>query len=107
VAIFDIEYGKKILEDQDTQDPESCFRQIQEMEMVLQNSSYGHEYALIELAATHDPIQLDEIHHKLDEFKKAYFQARQYLFNHHPQRLEALEQELHLQKNQVFRQFHA
>jgi hypothetical protein len=107
VAIIDIEYGRQILEGQDAQDPESCFRQIQEMEMVLQNSSYGYEYAMIELDSTHDPLLLDEIHHKLDEFKQTYFQARQYLHENHPERLEALEREIHQQKNQVFRQYHA
>jgi hypothetical protein len=107
MAIFDIEYGRQILEGQDTQDPEACFRQIKEMEMVLQNSSYGHEYAMIELATTSDPVALDEIHHKLEDFKKAYFYAREYLFAHHPERLEALERELSEQKNQAFRQYHA
>lgn len=107
MAIFDIEYGKQILEDQDTQDPESCFRQIQEMEMVLQNSSYGHEYAMIELATASDPVQLNEIHHKLEDFKQAYFQARQYLWENHPDRLEALERELSEEKTRVFRQYHA
>lgn len=107
MAIFDIEYGKQILESQDLQDPQTCFRQVKEMEMVLQNSSYGHEYAMIELAATRDPLQVDEIHHKLEEYKKAYFQARQYLCENHPKRLEELERELSAQKNQIFRQYHA
>ena len=107
MATFDIEYGRQILEGSEAQDPETCFRQIQEMEMVLQNSSYGHEYAMIELAAAHDPMQLEEIHHKLEEYKQAYFQARQYLNDHHPERLKRLEQELHWQKSQVFRQYNA
>jgi hypothetical protein len=107
MATFDIEYGRKVLEEQDAQDPESWHRQVKEMEMVLQNSSYGHEYAMIELASTSDPVQLDEIHHKLEDFKQAYFQARQYLRENHPDRLEALERELSEQKTRVFRQYHA
>jgi cell fate (sporulation/competence/biofilm development) regulator YlbF (YheA/YmcA/DUF963 family) len=107
VAIFDIEYGRQILEGQDAQDPQSCFRQIQEMEMVLQNSSYGHEYAMIELATTRNPAQLDDIHHKLEEYKEAYFHARQYLHENHPDRLEALERDLSEQKSRLFKKYHA
>lgn len=104
MAIIDIEYGKELLKDYS---PESRFQEIQEMEMVLQNSSYGHEYALLELQESPGYLEQEQLHFRIEEYKHAYFQARQFLVEHHPGRLASLEEELVEQKSQVFQSYHA
>ena len=104
MAILDIEYGREILAGtQDEAPPE----QIQEMEMVLQNSSYGHEYAMLELQESNSLLEAEELSERLEQYKTAYFNAREFLSEHHPNRLETLEQGLAEQKTRVFKIYHA
>lgn len=104
MAIIDIEYGREILEQSV---PEQVQDRLQEMEMVMQNSSYGHEYALLELKDVDCRLRHDELTEQIDEYKSAYFQARQYLSEHHPDRLADLERELVENKVKVFQNYHA
>lgn len=104
MAIIDIEYGKEILEQNQASDASG---RLQEMEMVMQNSSYGHEYAMLELKEVNCRLRHDELTEQIDEFKSAYFQARQYLSEHHPDRLADLERELVENKVKVFQNYHA
>lgn len=104
MAILDIEYGREIL---DQANPDSKQKEIQEMEMVLQNSSYGHEYAMMELQETQCLLEKEALNFKLEEYKRAYFDAREFLSANHPRRLEILEQELVEQKVLVFKAFNA
>lgn len=104
MATIDIEYGKEILAESDS---EARLREIKEMEMVLQNSSYGHEYAMIELQGSAGFFDNIELNRRLEEYKEAYFHAREYLKKHHPDRLETLEAELVEQKIKVFKSYNA
>lgn len=104
MAVIDIQYGKTILADSD---PENLHGEIKEMEMVLQNSSYGHEYAMMELQNTRGLWQQVEIQEKLEEYKQAYFQARRCLHRLHPERLRKLEEELAEQKIRIFKTYTA
>lgn len=104
MAVIDIEYGKEILE---TSHPEQRLQRIQEMEMVMQNSSYGHEYAMLEWEESRCPLRREELTQQIDEFKQAYFMARQYLTEHHPERLANLERDLVENKVKVFQNYHA
>ena len=104
LAVIDIEYGKEILAEADS---EGKLREIKEMEMVLQNSSYGHEYAMMELQGAAGFLDSIELDRRLEEYKEAYFHAREYLKEHHPGRLETLEAELAEQKIKVFKTYNA
>jgi hypothetical protein len=103
MAVIDIEYGREILEREAGEDPSSNeVKEALELEMVLQNSSYGHEYARIELEAVTDYIQQEELISKMENFKRAYFRARRYLKRHNPERLQKIESELLDQKVRIF-----
>jgi hypothetical protein len=71
-------------------------------EMVLQNSSLAHEYVRIELEEVQSSFQEEQLLEKLEGYKTAYFSARQYLEQFHPERLEKLEKELMHQKREIF-----
>ncbi len=105
MAVIDIEYGREILETQT--DPAAAHRRILEMEMVLQNSSYSHEYAMMKLEAAGDFLERENLHQQLEASKNAYFRARQYLQEHHPDRLQTLEKNLAEQKSRVFKTYTA
>lgn len=104
MAILDIEYGREILADSDS---EHHHQEIIKMEMALQNSSYSHEYARMELAQELSFFEKECLHEQLENSRQAYFQARQFLSKHHPERLKALEQELLDQKQRVFQSYRA
>ncbi len=104
MAIIDIEYGKEILE---SAQPEAKLQKLQEMEMVLQNSSYGHEYAMLELQEAHCLMRQEELSYQLEEYKQAYFLARQYMGEHHPDRLANIESDLVQHKVRIFKNYHA
>lgn len=104
MAIIDIEYGHQVYEENH---PEILHKELREMEMVLQNSSYGHEYALMELQESHGVVEKEEIQNKLDDLKNAYFHARDFLVENHPNRLKELETELVEQKVRIFKSYNA
>lgn len=90
MAILDLEYGKECLREVG----ESSAEQRLEMEMLLQNSSYGHEYAMMEMQGSLDILEQEALTLRLEEHREAYFQARKYLEKNCPLRLEAIEREL-------------
>ena len=103
MAIIDIEYGKEIIAELSSEEiSEKKKKEVLELEMVLQNSSYGHEYALLELEQTQDFLQQEELIGKIDNYKRAYFLARRYLKKENPIRLEKIESELMDQKVKIF-----
>lgn len=73
-----------------------------ELEMILQNASYGHEYARLQLENVRCSFKRSELLEQLEGYKRAYFSARRYLEINHPERLEKLEEELQDQKKEVF-----
>lgn len=101
MAILDIEYGKAILEEQFGEKPEPT-QSAQEWEMILQNSSFGHEYARLELQEVPDLIGQEDLLEKMDNFKRAYFMARRYLKRENPEALRRIETDLLDQKGRLF-----
>jgi hypothetical protein len=99
MAWIDIEFGREILQESD---PEAAHQKLLEMEMVLQNSSYGHEYTMLELQEAGSFLEQEALHGKLEDFKQDYFHARQYLMEHYPERLQEIETALMAQKSSFF-----
>ncbi len=106
MAVIDIEYGRAVLAEYGDQ-PAAPANSALEWEMVMQNSSYGHEYARLELAEVQDLVQQEELITKMESYKRAYFLARRYLKKENPLRLQNLESELIDQKVRIFGTFHA
>ncbi|MCE9625054.1 MAG: hypothetical protein K8R69_06325 [Deltaproteobacteria bacterium] len=103
MAVIDIEYGKAILEDQYGETVEGSDKQsAQEWEMILHNSSYGHEYARLELEEAKDMISQEDLLEKMDNYKRAYFMARRYLKRENPEALKRIETDLIDQKVRIF-----
>jgi len=104
MAVIDIEYGRAILAEHEGQAeaPNSL-----EWEMVLQNSSYGHEYARLELQEVQDVIEQEALLSKMENFKRAYFMARRYLKKENPLKLEEIESQLLDQKARIFGTYNA
>jgi hypothetical protein len=108
MAVIDIEYGREILEESGYQGySKNEGQEVLELEMVLQNASYGHEYALQELTEAKDLFQKEDLLSKIENYKRAYFMARRYLKKNNPDRLKQIESELLEQKNRVFGTYHA
>lgn len=108
MAVIDIEYGREILEESGYQGySKEKGEEALELEMVLQNASYGHEYALQELAETKDMFQKEDLLSKIENYKRAYFMARRYLKRNNPERLKQIESDLLEQKTRVFGTYHA
>ena len=105
MAIIDIEYGKAVLEEYTG---ESQIRENSlDLEMVLQNSSIGHEYARMELEQAQDLVEREVLIDKMDSYKRAYFLARRYLKKQNPLRLETVESQLIDQKVLIFGNYQA
>lgn len=108
MAVIDIEYGREILEENGYQGYSKPKEQDSlELEMVLQNASYGHEYALQELADATDLLHKEDLLSKIDNYKRAYFMARRYLKRDNPDRLHKIETDLAEQKSRVFGSYQA
>lgn len=108
MAVIDIEYGRAILEGNSEGNSKDSKRQgTLELEMVLQNSSFGHEYARMELEQTQDFLLQEELIRKMESCKRAYFFARRYLKKQNPLRLEAIETDLMDQKVRIFGTYNA
>lgn len=105
MAVIDIEYGKALLEEYsgEVQVQDSSL----DLEMVLQNSSIGHEYARMELEQVQDVVEREVLFDKMETYKRAYFLARRALKKHNPLRLESVEAQLIDQKSLIFGNYHA
>jgi len=106
MAVIDIEYGRAILEEQ-FGEPKQAEQGTQEWEMILHNSSYGHEYARIELQEAKDLLSQEDLLEKMDNYKRAYFMARRYLKRENPDALRRIESDLMDQKVRIFGTFTA
>ncbi len=101
MAVLDIEYGKQILEE-NQQKPAVRPQTSQELEMVLHNSSFGHEYARLKLESTADIIQREEIYERMEACRNAYFAARLTFEQQDPGRLQTIETSILDQKVRIF-----
>ncbi|MFO1464701.1 MAG: hypothetical protein U1F66_13110 [bacterium] len=101
MAVIDIEYGRAILEEQ-FGEPSAPKQGTKEWEMILHNSSYGHEYARLELEEAKDLLAQEDLLDKMENYKRAYFMARRYLKRENPDALRRIETELMDQKVRIF-----
>ena len=101
MAVIDIEYGRAILEEQ-SEDKASTAESTREWEMILHNSSFGHEYARMELQEVGDLIAQEDLLDKMENYKRAYFMARRYLKRENPEALRRIESDLLDQKVRIF-----
>ncbi|HKY62113.1 MAG TPA: hypothetical protein VJR29_01710 [bacterium] len=105
MAVIDIEYGREILEEYEGQKAEG--QSTQDWEMILHNSSYGHEYARLELEEAKDLVAQEDLIAKMENYKRAYFMARRYMKRENPEKLRSIEAELIDQKVRIFGVYHA
>lgn len=71
------------------------------LQMVLVTSSMNHEYTRKALSKTRSYGKREDLLARMSHLKRLYFTARQRLAQLQPERLEALENELRLQKQTV------
>ncbi len=103
MATLDLAYGREVLAQIQEEDPLQT--QLQEMEMLLQNSSYGHGSLMLELDQSHSLLEREVLNDRLEACRQAYFEARDYLARHFPERLRFLEETLVEQKIQQLQNF--
>ncbi len=96
MATLDLAYGREVLAQIQDEDP--LQNQLQEMELLLQNSSYGHESLILELGQSRSLLEREVLSDRLEDCRQAYFEARDYLARHFPERLRFLEESLVEQK---------
>lgn len=106
MAVIDIEYGQQVLSEYSGEVQVQQTQPLQ-WEMVLQNSSIGHEYARLELDQASDIMTRENLIDKMDNYKRAYFLARRYMKRHNPLRLETIEADLIDQKSVLFNGYQA
>ena len=86
---------------------EGASRDIVTLQMLMTNSSFGHEYARKEFESARSYDQKEELLAKMDHFKRIYFEARQTVSYHFPELLEDIEKDLLSQKLAIFSEFNA
>lgn len=102
MEFFDQEPKNKILEGKPLQ-----MKDLVELEKILQNSSFAHAYAELELTQTKSKTQKELLLEKLDTYRQIYFQTREYLATHYPDRLEKIERDLISQKRTILTHYTA
>lgn len=75
--------------------------ELADLQLALVSSSMNHEYTRQELEKTHSFDKKELLLARMSQWKDLYFSARNKLAVTHPERLEAIEQELHLEKQIV------
>lgn len=73
-----------------------------ELEVVLTQSSFGFEYARLNLQEAGSVFQQQALLWELESYQKAYLDAREELSVIDPDRLLAVEDEIKLQKQNIF-----
>lgn len=74
-----------------------------QLEEAMTQSSFGHEYALLNLAEIDSYAQKQALLAQMEEYKKTYFLARERLLEINPEKLLHLEQDLRYQKEVILR----
>lgn len=77
------------------------------LQLLMTNSSFGHEYARKELEKAEAYHQKEELLEKMAYFRSVYFQARDLLAQSCPDKVEDLEKDLQSQKQAVFTDYNA
>ena len=77
-------------------------KQKVELEAVLTQSSFGFEYARLNLQDSASVFQQQALLWELESYQKAYLDAREELSVIDPDRLLAIEDEIKLQKQNIF-----
>lgn len=72
------------------------------LQMVLVTSSMNHEYARRALQKAKSYEKKQDLLLRMDQLKNLYYSARHQLSLRNPEKLDSLERELNLQKQQVF-----
>ena len=75
---------------------------ILELQMLLTNSSFGHEYARMEMEQTRSNFKRTMLVEKLENFRRIYFEARNELATFSPDIVESIEKDLSAQKSFFF-----
>ncbi|MBI2083952.1 MAG: hypothetical protein HYT76_10400 [Deltaproteobacteria bacterium] len=75
------------------------------LELVLVTASMNHEYAKKEYEKTQSFHRREELMARMSHLKSLYFNVRQALAETQPIRLAEIEEELRLQKEQVFPEY--
>ena len=78
---------------------------VTDLEMVLVTSSMNHEYAKQELEKTSSYQRKQDLLSRMAHLKSLYFNAREALAMTQPDKLANLEEELRLQKQNVFNSY--
>lgn len=93
------------------QGPELQLQEVQmeshtstDLEMIMTNSAFGYEYAVVALEEEEDAFGIDaaRIQSQLEQFKELYFDARQKLEVIDAPKLARVESDLQMQKLVVF-----
>lgn len=74
-----------------------------ELEAVMTESAFGHEYARLSLKEDAPYTRREAILANMDKHKQVYFWARQKMEKLNPQKLVSIEEGLRLQKEMVLR----
>ena len=72
------------------------------LQMILVTSSLNHEYASHEFEKTESYHRRQELLERMAHLKSLYFVARKKLHYYNPNKLEQIESELRIQKQNVF-----
>jgi len=78
-----------------------------QVELVLVTASINHEYAKKELDKTQTFHRREELLNRMSHLKCLYFNAREVMVQTDPVRLSELEEELLIQKRELFTEFNA
>lgn len=89
------------------QETENHTDDLMNLQMLMTNSSFGHEYARKEFSESHSFDKKEKLLAKMDHYKRIYFEAREAIQNYFPEKLDAIEKDLLSQKQTLFTEYNA
>ena len=90
----------------DTMDRETV-NDILSLQMLLTNSSLGHEYARKEFEIARSFEKKERLLAKMEHYKKVYFETREVLQEYFPEKLDDIEKDLLSQKQTALTEYNA
>ncbi|MBI1910301.1 MAG: hypothetical protein HYS22_09050 [Deltaproteobacteria bacterium] len=80
---------------------------ILNLQMLLTNSSFGHEYARKEYEGARTFEKKERLLAKMEHYKRVYFEAREVLMEYFPDKLDDIEKDLLSQKQTALTEYNA
>lgn len=88
---------------QNVQIREGLVSEAEDYELIMTQSAFSHEYALMDYHQETSCLKKEEILLELDEHRRAYFWARRQIDIINPQKVHSIEEKIRQNKANIFK----